>query len=65
MAENKKLLILRLEGALQSWGENSKWDHRDTSVMPSKSGIVGMLGCALGKDRNSPELIQLSQNMRS
>lgn len=63
MEEKKTLLILRLEGALQSWGENAKWDHRDTSIMPSKSGIVGLLGCALGVPRNSDELRKLSQDM--
>lgn len=63
MAETKKLLVLRLEGALQSWGETSKWDYRDSSTMPSKSGIVGLLGCALGLERNSAALVELAQNI--
>ena len=41
-------LFLRLEGPLQSWGERARWDIRDTSLEPTKSGIVGLLGCALG-----------------
>ncbi len=56
MAENKKLLILRLEGPLQSWGEVSKWDYRDSSDFPTKSGVVGLLGCALGFARGDPAL---------
>ena len=43
MAETKQLLVLRLDGPLQSWGENAKWDFRDSSTMPTKSGIVGLL----------------------
>ena len=60
MAERKALLILRLEGILQSWGEMSKWDYRDSADLPTKSGIVGLLGCALGLERGDPELLRLS-----
>ena len=42
------ILLLRLEGPLQSWGIRSRWDVRDTSTEPTKSGVVGLLGCALG-----------------
>lgn len=61
MAENKTLLVLRLEGPLQAWGESAKFDNRDTSSMPTKSGIVGLLGCALGYPRGSELLVQLSE----
>ena len=44
----KPILLLRLEGPLQSWGSRSRWDVRDTQPEPTKSGIVGLLGCALG-----------------
>ena len=60
MAETKALLVLRLEGALQAWGEMSKWDFRDSADLPTKSGIVGLLGCALGMERGNPELAALS-----
>jgi CRISPR system Cascade subunit CasD len=43
-----KVLLLRLEGPLQSWGSRARWDVRDTGTAPTKSGIVGLLGCALG-----------------
>lgn len=55
-----KLLILRLEGALQSWGERSHWDHRDTANFPTKSGVVGLLGCALGLERGDARLAGLA-----
>jgi len=41
-------LFLRLEGPLQSWGERARWDVRDTAPEPTKSGVVGLLACALG-----------------
>ena len=41
-------LFLRLEGPLQSWGERARWTVRDSAPEPTKSGIVGLLGCALG-----------------
>lgn len=61
MAEQNPLLILRLEGALQSWGEQSKWDFRDSAALPTKSGVVGLLGCALGLERGDPALAELSE----
>ncbi|HHX43051.1 MAG TPA: type I-E CRISPR-associated protein Cas5/CasD [Chloroflexi bacterium] len=41
-------LLLALQGPLQAWGERARWDVRDTALTPTKSGIVGLLGCALG-----------------
>lgn len=61
MEENKKILILRLEGPLQSWGESAKWDMRDSADFPTKSGIVGLLGCAMGLERGDPKLEELSE----
>lgn len=49
-------LYLRLEGPLQAWGVASNWTVRDTGLEPSKSGISGLLCCALGLGRNAPEL---------
>lgn len=63
MAENKKLLVLCLEGMLQSWGTDAKWDIRDTSDMPTKSGIVGLLACAMGLERGNPEIAAMSDAM--
>jgi CRISPR system Cascade subunit CasD len=33
---------------LQAWGERARWTVRDTAPEPTKSGIVGLLACALG-----------------
>jgi len=42
------ILLLRLEGPLQSWGVRSRWSRRDTALEPSKSAIIGLLGCTAG-----------------
>ncbi len=60
MEEKKTFLILRLDGALQSWGDHSKWDVRDSGDFPSKSGVVGLLSCAMGLERGNPEIAVLS-----
>lgn len=45
-------LFLRLEGPLQSWGDQeSKFVVRRTAEAPTKSGVIGMLCAALGVSR--------------
>jgi len=44
-------LFIRLEGPLQSWGTRARWGDRDTALEPTKSGVVGLLACALGWGR--------------
>lgn len=45
------ILLIRLEGPLQSWGVRSRWSRRDTGPEPTKSAIIGLLGCAAGITR--------------
>lgn len=59
----KPLLLLRLEGPLQSWGLRARWDVRDTGDEPSKSGVVGLLGCALGYPSRDPRLEELDREL--
>ncbi|MHB9145227.1 MAG: type I-E CRISPR-associated protein Cas5/CasD [Symbiobacteriia bacterium] len=59
----KPLLLLRLEGPLQAWGLRARWDVRDTGDEPSKSGIMGLLGCALGYPHYDPRLEELDQEL--
>lgn len=47
-------LLLRLQGPMQSWGTTSRFDERDTQLEPSKSGVIGLLCAALGRDRSEP-----------
>lgn len=57
-------LFLRLEGPLQSWGLRARWGERDTADAPTKSGIIGLLGCALGLRRDDPQLRMLNDALR-
>ena len=41
-------LFLRLEGVLQAWGERGRWSVRDTAPEPTKSGVIGLVACAMG-----------------
>lgn len=45
-------LLMRLQGPLQSWGTTSRFDERDTQLEPSKSGVLGLVCAALGRDRS-------------
>lgn len=44
-------LLMRLVGPMQSWGTTSRFDERDTQLEPSKSGVLGLVCAALGRDR--------------
>ncbi len=52
-----KYLLLWLEAPLQSWGADSKFGRRDTLPFPTKSGVAGILLCALGASREQTELL--------
>jgi CRISPR system Cascade subunit CasD len=45
---DSQYLLLWLEAPLQSWGADSRFGRRDSLPFPTKSGIAGMLLCALG-----------------
>ena len=45
-------LALCLDAPMQSWGVRSRGSIRDTGQEPSKSGLVGLLGAALGIARD-------------
>lgn len=47
------ILVLNLKGPLQSWGVQSRGSLRDTSNHPTKSGVVGVLAAALGRNRKA------------
>ncbi|MCC7536682.1 MAG: type I-E CRISPR-associated protein Cas5/CasD [Deltaproteobacteria bacterium] len=57
-----KTVLLRLEGPLQSWGTRSRFGRRDTESEPSKSGVLGVVGAALGMPRtDDARLARLSE----
>ncbi|BFO16738.1 hypothetical protein SHKM778_31260 [Streptomyces sp. KM77-8] len=45
-------LLLRLTGPLQSWGEHSHFNDRDTLSFPTRSALTGLLAAALGRPRH-------------
>lgn len=55
MAES--YLLLWLEAPLQSWGHDSKYGRRDSLDFPTKSGVLGLLCCAMGAGGEQKELL--------
>lgn len=47
-------LLLRCVAPLQAWDTQSRFGVRTTGREPSKSGVVGLLGAALGRPRTEP-----------
>jgi len=60
------VLLIPCVGPMQSWGTRSRFQERDTEREPSKSGVIGMLCAALGRDREKPldDLDGLSMGVR-
>jgi CRISPR system Cascade subunit CasD len=46
------ILVFRLYGPMASWGEIAVGESRHTAGYPSKSAVLGLLGAALGIERN-------------
>lgn len=59
-----RFLKLRLASPLQSWGDHARWDNRDTASAPSKSALIGLLGCCFGYERGDERLRELSDALR-
>ncbi len=59
-------LLLRLSAPMQSWGTSSRFNERDSQLEPSKSGVIGLLAAALGRDRAKPlgDLARLKMGVR-
>jgi CRISPR system Cascade subunit CasD len=48
------VLLLRLAGPMQSWGDQSRFNRRETRPQPTKSGVIGLLAAAAGHPRDRP-----------
>lgn len=63
-----RTVLLRLEGPMQSWGTQGRFSIRDTDTEPSKSGVLGLVGAALGMRRDDEarirRLVQLDMATR-
>lgn len=60
-------ILLRLTGPLQSWGERSHFNERDTARFPTRSGVIGLLASALGRRRGDSidDLARLAITIRT
>lgn len=61
------VLLLRLAGPMQAWGDSARFVRRTTRHEPTKSGVVGLLASALGRGREESveDLAQLEMGVRA
>jgi len=55
------ILVFRLYGPMASWGEIAVGESRHSANYPSKSAVLGLLGAAMGIERNDEEKQQQLQ----
>lgn len=55
---NLQYLCLWLEGPLQAWGHDSRFNRRDTLAFPTKSALFGMICAARGAGGEEREWLQ-------
>ncbi|UGQ10912.1 type I-E CRISPR-associated protein Cas5/CasD [Yinghuangia sp. ASG 101] len=62
----RAVLLLRLAGPLQSWGDRSAFNRRETRPEPTKSGVIGLLAAAQGRAREDDitDLLQVRLGVR-
>ncbi|MDO9567369.1 MAG: type I-E CRISPR-associated protein Cas5/CasD [Candidatus Desulfaltia sp.] len=53
----KKYILLWIEAPLQAWGADSKFGRRDTLPFPTKSGVLGLVLCAMGASGSQKDLL--------
>lgn len=60
------VLIIQLVSPMQSWGSRSRFQERDTEREPTKSGVIGLICAALGRDRKDSidDLVLLRMGVR-
>lgn len=47
------VMVMQLAGPLQSWGAAARFARRTTEPAPTKSGVIGLVAGALGRDRSA------------
>lgn len=58
------VLLMRLCGALQSWGTHGEFGYKNTAHEPTKSGVVGLLCAAIGATREDNVARELLNTLR-
>ena len=61
-----RVLALRLAGPLQAWNVTSAYNRRETDLVPTKAGVLGLLAAAQGRRRCDPieDLLSLRFGIR-
>lgn len=54
----RDFLILKLHGPMQAWGEHTFEGLRPSANLPTRSGLLGLLGACLGIKRSECEQLQ-------
>lgn len=58
-------LAIKLQGVMQSWGGHTYEDLRHSELIPTRSGVLGLLAACIGIDRRNVEgLVTLSASVR-
>ena len=57
-------LLLRLAAPLQAWGVESKYEIRQSAKEPSRSGVIGMIACAMGIRRDDARGLERLNQLR-
>ena len=59
-------LLMQFVAPMQSWGSRSRFQERDTEREPTKSGVLGLVCAAIGRDRKESidDLILLKMGVR-
>ncbi len=60
-SQSEKYLAMYLDAPMQSWGYMSRFDRRTTLSHPTRSGIIGMLCAAMGRDRSDVQILEQFQ----
>lgn len=58
------VVLLRLEGPMQAWSSQGKLGVRDTEREPTKSGVLGLVGAALGMSREDDATLAALATLR-
>lgn len=48
------VLLMKLAGPLQAWGDRSRFVRRESATEPTKSGVIGLVAAACGRRRTDP-----------
>jgi len=59
-------LLMQFVAPMQSWGSRSRFQERDTEREPTKSGVLGLVCTAIGRDRKESidDLVLLKMGVR-